>query len=214
MERDIKMCKILGYGEDAFTLWALKQCTCDILKSFQDKTSPSDCLIFYRPSFGRSGGEKSAEFGEFDAILTSLENIYLIESKWDNLSSFQDDEIVIMREQEMRHRIFSWYIMHWDKKYFNDWESFVKEQISDFQENFRNRRIAPASSILATNLQFILTTLRKQCRNLLSEDNIKNVLVFFYNKNKSTPPTKVSWKGFKLLCMDYSPEVTGNYISI
>jgi len=96
------MNRILGYGEDAFTLWALKHHTTEILKAFQDKTSPSDCLIFYRPSFGRSGGNKSAEFGEFDAILVSLENIYLIESKWDNFSRFQKHEITLSAEQKLR----------------------------------------------------------------------------------------------------------------
>ena len=83
------MCKILGYGEDALTLWALKHRTSDILESFQDQTAPSDCLIFYRPSFGRHSKEGSAVFGEFDAILVSSENIYLIESKWDNLRRFK-----------------------------------------------------------------------------------------------------------------------------
>ena len=130
------MNRILGYGEDAFTLWALKHHTTEILKAFQDKTSPSDCLIFYRPSFGRSGGNKSAEFGEFDAILVSLENIYLIESKWDNFSRFQKHEITLSAEQKLRHLIFSWYITHWNKKYCNNWESFVKEQEYRFGKKF------------------------------------------------------------------------------
>ena len=47
------MIKILGYGEDAFTLWALKHRTSKILEAFKEQTAPSDCLIFYRPSFGR-----------------------------------------------------------------------------------------------------------------------------------------------------------------
>lgn len=62
------MCKLFGYREDAFTLWALKRRTDEVLRQFNDPTNPSDCLVFYRPSFGRSGGEGSAEFGEFDAI--------------------------------------------------------------------------------------------------------------------------------------------------
>lgn len=81
------MSKIFGYGEDALTLWALKQHTSNILEEFQDKTPISNCLIFYRPSFGRGFG---SVFGEFDAILVSRENIYLIESKWDNLAEFKN----------------------------------------------------------------------------------------------------------------------------
>ena len=100
------MGEIFGYGEDALTLWALKHHTSAILETFQDQTAPSNCIIFYRPSFGRSGGSKSAEFGEFDAILASSENVYLIESKWDNLSRFNKREITLRAEQKMRHRIF------------------------------------------------------------------------------------------------------------
>ena len=207
------MCKIFGYGEDAFTLWALKYHTSDILKSFQDQTAPSNCLIFYRPSFGRSGGEKSAEFGEFDAILVSSENIYLIESKWDNLSEYEDEELVLEEKQELRHHIFSWYITHWNEKYSNDWESFTKEQMDDFQRKFPKKKIAPVDSILATNLQFILTILQKRCKKFSSEGNIKNVLLFFYNRKRSTPPTKIS-RQFNLVGIDYSQEMKGNFITL
>ena len=82
------MSKILGYGEDALTLWALKHHVPKILEEFQDKTPILDCLVFYRPSFGRHGQANSSVFGEFDAILASRKNIYLIESKWDNLTQF------------------------------------------------------------------------------------------------------------------------------
>jgi len=207
------MCKFFGYGEDAFTLWALKQHKSEILNFFRDKTPPSDCLVFYRPSFGRSGGEHSAEFGEFDAILVSFENIYLIESKWDNLAGFKNNEIELRQEQKIRHRIFSWYISHWDKKYYDNWESFVKEQMYDFQKEFKERKIAPTGSLLTTNLKFILNTLQKHCLKFSSERNIKNVLLFFYNKNKSKLPTKIS-KGFNLISIDYSKGIEGNFINL
>jgi len=207
------MCKILGYGEDAFTLWALKHHTSDILKSFQDQTAPSDCLIFYRPSFGRHSKEGSAVFGEFDAIIGSSENIYLIEGKWDNLFRFKNDEITIKKEQELRHRIFSWYITHWDKKYCNNWESFVKEQQYDFQKKFQGKTIAPIGSLLATNLEFVLNKLIEHSKRFSSEDNIKNVLLFFYNKEKSTPPSKIS-RAFKLVILDYSQRIVGNFITL
>jgi len=207
------MCKILGYGEDALTLWALKHRTSDILESFQDQTAPSDCLIFYRPSFGRHSKEGSAVFGEFDAILISSENIYLIESKWDNLLRFKKDEIILDKEQKLRHRIFSWYITHWDKKYCNNWESFVKEHQYEFQKKFRTKNIAPTGSLLATNLEFILNKLLEHCKRFSSVDNIKNVLVFFYNKEKSTPPSKIN-RAFKLVSIDYSQGITGNFVTL
>lgn len=204
------MPRLFGYGEDAFTLWALKQRVFDILEQFQDRTPPSDCLIFYRPSFGRSGGEKRAEFGEFDAIIASSECIYLIESKWDNLSPFKNDEIMIEEEQELRHRIFSWYIKHWDKKYSENWEGFVRENLDDFRKTFPKKRFAQGG-LLAENLRFILTTLQRHCAAKPSEYDIKNVLLFFYNEDKSTTPTKIN-EGFDLIGIDYSKEARGNFI--
>jgi hypothetical protein len=143
------MSSILGYGEDAFTLWTLKQHTSIVLKEFQDKTALSDCLIFYRPSFGRHSKESKAVFGEFDAIIVSLENIYLIESKWDNLSKFNKDELILRGEQKLRHQIFSWYLTHWNKKYSNDWKRFAKTQQPGFQEKFKGKTIAPIGKLLA-----------------------------------------------------------------
>lgn len=61
------MNETLGYGEDALTLWALEKHRSEILNKLDDQTTTSDCLVFFRPSFGRSGGKGSAEFGEFDS---------------------------------------------------------------------------------------------------------------------------------------------------
>ena len=208
------MCKIVGYGEDSFTLWALKHRISAILKTFQDQTFSSDCLLFYRPSFGRGCGAGTAEFGEFDSILVSRENIYLIESKWDNFSEFNDDKVTIKPVQKMRHRIFSWYITHWNKKYSNDWESFIKEQTDDFQKKFPGKKIAPNNSLLAANLEFVLNILQKHCRKSGFEQyHIKNVLLFFYNAEKSKPPTKVDGV-FRLIKLDYSQEISGNFITL
>jgi len=73
--------------------------------------------------------------------------------------------------------------------------------------------MAPTDSLLARNLDFILTTLQKHFGKVSSERNIKNVLLFFYNKNKSTPPTKIT-KGFNLVAIDYSEEIKGNFIPL
>jgi hypothetical protein len=206
------MSKILGYGEDAFTLWALTQHASDVLGRFQDKTAPSDCLIFYRPSFGRHRKENSAVFGEFDAIIVSSENICLIESKWDNLREFANDKIILGAEQKMRHKIFSWYLTHWEKKYSNEWERFVKEQQADFQKMFKGRTIAPKGSLLATNLEFVLTKSIGCCKKFTS-NNIKNLVLFFYDAKKSKKPTKVS-EPFTLIPVDYSKEIKNNFVTI
>jgi hypothetical protein len=213
------MPKIFGYGEDALTLWALKHRISVILNHFEDKTAPSQCLIFFRPSFGRRGGQKSAEFGEFDAIIASKENIYLIESKWDNLTrkKKKDDRIIIRPEQKTRHHVFSWYITHWNKKYSNNWELFRNEKIEDFRGKLKKREkeMPSKKSLLATNLQSVLTMLQNHCPNFSSEHHIKNVLLFFYNKELgSKSPTA---EEFEPIPMDYSKGIskkTGNFINL
>lgn len=202
------MSKIMGYGEDALTLWALKQRASKILDEFQDKTPISECLIFYRPSFGRHSKANSSVFGEFDAILSSRKNIYLIESKWDNLSEFKNEEIILREEQTLRHDIFSWYLTHWNKKYYGNWQTFVNENQNDFK--FKNKSIA-RGSLLARNLESVLSKLQEHCPNV-SYDNIKNVLLFFHDA-KSTPPTKTN-KGFKPIPIDYSKEINYNFIAL
>ena len=203
------MNKILGYGEDALTLWALKHHVSKILEEYQDKTTLSDCLIFYRPSFGRHSKANSSVFGEFDAIIASKENIYLIESKWDNLTDFNKDELMLRDEQTLRHRIFSWYLIHWDSKYSNEWQTFMNEQQSDFE--FKNKTVAPKNSLLARNLEAILNELKEHCKNI-SSNNIKNVLLFFHN-SKNKPPTKTD-EGFKPIPIDYSKEIKGNFVTL
>ena len=202
------MSKILGYGEDALTLWALKHHVSKILEEFQDKTELSDCLIFYRPSFGRHSKANSSVFGEFDAILASRKNIYLIESKWDNLTEFDKDELMLSDAQTLRHEVFSWYLTHWNKKYYGNWQTFINEHQNDFK--FKNKTIA-RNSLLARNLESVLSKLQEHCQNF-SLDNIKNVLLFFHDA-KNTSPTKTN-QGFKPIPIDYSKEIKGNFVTL
>ena len=207
-KRGEKMSKILGYGEDALTSWALKQHPSKILDKFQDKTPISECLIFYRPSFGRRSKSNSSVFGEFDAILASRKNIYLIESKWDNLTKFDKDELMLNDAQTLRHEVFSWYLTHWNKKYYGNWQTFANEQQNEFK--FKNKTIA-RNSLLARNLESVLNKLQEHCPSL-SSDNIKNVLLFFHDA-KNIPPTKTN-KGFIPIPIDYSKEIEGNFITL
>lgn len=207
-DRDLS--RIFGYGEDAFTFWALRNRTAHILEQFQDKTALLDCLIFYRPSFGRHSKQNSSVFGEFDAILVSRENVYLIESKWDNLSKFENDEFRLRDEQRLRHQIFSWYLTHWNTKYHDNWAKFVKEQQDEFK--FSGKTIAPSGSLLAKNLELILYETLRHCRQITSS-NIKNVMLFFYNSEKSSPPSKTNDE-FTPIPIDYSEEIKGNFVTL
>lgn len=208
-----EMDRILGYGEDAFTIWALKHRMSTILKSLKDESDPSDCIAFYRPSFGRRGGQKSPEFGEFDAVIASPKNIYLIESKWDFLFPTKNVKITLEKKQLLRHEILSWYITYWDKNYLNNWDNFVKENESNFKKKFNGKPIAISESLLAINLEFVLETLQKNCKVYSCKGNVKNVLLFFYNKKINSPPHKVP-KSFALVAVDYSGEIIGNYVKV
>lgn len=206
----IQTSKILGYGEDAFTLWGLKRHASKILKRFQDKTAPSKCLTFYRPSFGRRSRKGNSVFGEFDAIIVSPNNVYLVESKWDNLTKHKKDEVRLGREQELRHQIFSWYLMNWNNKYSGKWERFVENHKDKFR--FQRKTIPSKDSLLATNLEFILAKALKHCK-AISPKRIKNVLLFFHDGKKPKKLSKIS-KAFKVVTIDYGKSTEGNFINL
>ncbi|MCS4542092.1 MAG: hypothetical protein HY929_07235 [Euryarchaeota archaeon] len=218
------MGEILGYGEDAFTLWAIKKLISEILNKLKDRSSPSDCLIFFRPSFGRSGGKESEQFGEFDSILASPENIYLIESKWDNFSENKEDEIELEHEQVLRHELFTWYHKNWMSQGYRDWKEFRTVLQNDFERNFLDRKkaIAPVGSLLAENLEFVLRKLKEHFKEFSCVyKEPKNVLFYFYNKNRSKEIWKVRSKdvdvkdvNFEVINIDYSQYVLGNFIHL
>jgi len=213
------MNKLFGYGEDAFTLWALKKRISEILHKLNDQSNPSDCLKFFRPSFGRSGGSGSAQFGEFDSILASSEDIYLIESKWDNFSENLSDEITLDNEQILRHKILSWYFMNWTANHYLDWREFINTVQNDFITKFPDRKIAPAGSLLAQNLEFVLNKLLEHCKRFnYSPRNPKNVLLYFYNKNKSKEIKRVVFHeenfNSEVVNIDYSQYISGNFIDL
>jgi hypothetical protein len=147
-------------------------------------------------------------FGEFDAIIASPQNIYLVESKWDNLVESKKDELVIRREQLMRHQIFIWYLTHWKKKYSSKWADFIEEQQSTF--NFGRKTIAPANSLLARNLEFVLDRLLERCGAFSSDNNVKNILLFFY-RGESKAPLNIN-EAFTPIAIDYGKEVLGNCV--
>ena len=205
------MNEILGYGEDAFTLWVFKRRISQILDRLNDQSDPSNCLIFFRPSFGRRGG-----FGEFDSILASSENIYLIESKWDNFSENKDDEIILDKEQVLRHKIFSWYYMNWDARQNPDWGEFSSALQDDFIRNFPDRKIAPVGSLLAKNLEFVLKKLQEYCKKFSCKYRPRNVLFYFYDRNRSKEIRRVTAGdvNFEVVNIDYGQYILGNFITL
>jgi len=119
------------------------------------------------------------------------------------------DEIVIRREQLTRHQIFTWYLTHWKKKYSNKCIDFIQEQQSAF--NFGQKTIAPADSLLAKNLEFVLNKLLERCEAFSYENNVKNILLFFH-RGKSRTPLKIN-EAFTPIAIDCGKEAPSNFIS-
>jgi hypothetical protein len=176
--------KIIAYGEDGLTFWALTTRLEDILKQLGDDTEPSQCITIYRPSFGRSGGNSSPQFGEFDAILITSKAVYLIESKWDNVADGPRDRVVLEEVQITRHRIFAWLRREWQEIRPASWEQFRNAVGGTFTQTFPNRPLATFKRLLARNLAYLLSLLEKHPANMV------NVLLYFHRATV-TPATEI-----------------------
>src|SRR5687768_16427851 len=97
--------EILGYGEDALTLWCLTKRLGEVLTRLNDDVSETRA-VFYRPSFGKKGKHSDAapqlygpQFGEFDGIVATERGVYLIEAKWTHSGELDDVSIDLRAEQ-------------------------------------------------------------------------------------------------------------------
>jgi len=163
---------ITGYGEDFLTLWALTRKTKEALTQLKDYTNPEQCKLIYRPSFGRAGGsmkDQRAEFGEFDSILLTDKNAYLIESKWDG-NGQRKHRVNLDKTQVKRHKVFSWYLDNWVDGM--NWDQFIADKSKEFTQPFPENKIAPTSSILKKNLMEVVSQVGKK--------TLHNVLMYFY----------------------------------
>jgi hypothetical protein len=201
------MPRVISYGEDALTYWALTEKLGSILQKLEDKSDPPSCLVIYRPSFGRRGGPGRAEFGEFDAILATSRSIYLIESKWGGSSEIKEGIIKVRKEQVDRHRIFAWYFRRWRKNEFQSWLSFVKRYEAEFSKKFDGKKIAPSGSKLSRNLEYVINQLHGYTKE------ISNVLLFFRSEGTS-PPTRIVPRDFRLVIVDYQKPCGSDYLEI
>lgn len=159
--------QVLSYGEDPLTYWVLTQRLQNFLGQLSDDSSPADVLVVYRPSFGRGGSAKAtasgsprSEFGEFDAIVRSTASVYLVEAKWTRSSEHTAGQIVLRPQQVLRHQVFRWHLQAWVATRASGWGEFYGARNTEFAASFPGFTLAPAGSILAANLEFVL---RKLC---------------------------------------------------
>ena len=208
---DIDM-QILAYGEDALTLWAIKEKLAFILQALNDPSHPARCRAFFRPSFGRSGGAKSAQFGEFDFILLAEQCVYLGESKWDRSSESIHDGVLALRgEQLLRHELFKFYIEEWAFGNHATWREFADQAKPKLQEKGIVKPIAPEKSLLASNLRTTLDVIRRQYTALPA---VRNLLLYFYDGRNNGQQPRSAGEDFAVVAVDYSEVLFGNFITI
>jgi hypothetical protein len=208
--------EILAYGEDALTLWALKNRLGYILQTLDESSNPAQCQAFFRPSFGRKGGEKSSQFGEFDFILLTENYIYLGESKWDQSSEkIVDGKLVLREEQLLRHKLFKFYINEWAFGPYKDdqWQIFVEEAKPKLILENIEKPIAPANSLLAGNLQTSLQLIKEHYKGT-GQPEIRNVLIYFHRNLGDDQLPQKAGDAFNVVIIDYSKELTGSYIKL
>jgi|TARA_Y100000294_G_scaffold173607_1_gene190088 hypothetical protein len=204
--------KILGYGEDAFTLRVIQEHDSEILELLEKDSSSVNSLAFFRPSFGRSGGKNSSQFGEFDLIIATSNNVYLIESKWDNFKNNDNDVMELKSEQILRHKIFSWYYVNWSAHQYKIWNDFVEQKADMFSKLFSNKLIAQPETLLAQNLETVLVKLREYCTKYNSPIN---VLLFFHGaQSQKVKRVKSGRLKFEVINIDYSKFTENNFTSL
>jgi hypothetical protein len=186
---------ITGYGEDFLTLWALTQKTKQVLTQLEDNTDPEQCKLIYRPSFGRAGGsmkDQRAEFGEFDSILITDKNAYLIESKWDG-NGQRKHRVNLDITQVKRHRILTWYLDKWEEGV--DWDQLIANKSQEFSTHFPENKIAPASSILKKNLVEVMAQIKGK--------TLHNVLMYFHQNEPQNLRQDYPDANFKKVLLQY-----------
>jgi len=199
--------KMFGYGEDALTLWALANRLGVILEELGDDTDPSACQVFYRPSFGRRGGERRSEFGEFDFIILAGSRLYLSESKWDQSSERIKDGLLELRpEQTRRHEVFRFYLEHWAYGGYSTWPEFVEKA-----QPLIAKRLARDGTRLASNLQTVLGVIKE---HYPSQPVTSDVLLYLYGGEAEKQLPQGVGGTFELVCIDYSAARRGNFIEL
>jgi len=204
--------QILAYEEDALTVWALQNKLPLILHTLQDASLPSQCDVFFRPSFGRAGGERSSQFGEFAFILLTENCVYLGESKWDKSSeNIIDGVLTIREEQQLRHWMFKFCIEEWAYGGYANWQEFVEIAGPNLQKRGITKPLSPVNSLLASNLRTVLGVIKQ---HYTARPAVRDVLLYFYDRTLNAQPPHQASKDFSVVSIDYQDGSLGNFVKI
>jgi hypothetical protein len=202
---------ILAYGEDALTLWGITHKLPDILGALGDSSAADTCQVLFRPSFGRSGGEHSSQFGEFDFILLADHRLYLGESKWHRSGEMTKSGVLALHPvQLLRHDLFKFYVDEWAFGEYASWNDFKKAAVPKLQELGIPKPIAPEHSLLAANLRTVLGIIQGHYQPQHPE--VCNVLLYFYSGPSGKPVLDKAGSDFKVVLMDYAEVAYDNFI--
>jgi len=195
--------RVLGYGEDALTYWAVSQHVRDVVGPtgpLHDESAIGEVLFFYRPSFGRAAGAGSPQFGEFDAIVGTPKATYLVESKWTG-DPIIAGQMMLAARQVLRHQVFAWIRERWLSQCPKDWAAFYhhNRNIEDFSERFQGKPLARPETRLGSNLQYILSSLS------MCGEPTKDVLLYFHLKGSVIPQGVTDAPGFVLVPVCFDP---------
>lgn len=135
-----------------------------MLTKLYDDSNHKDCLVLYRPSFGRKTG-----LGEFDFIIFSTNAIYFGESKL-ALESYKRISIKlkpcqIKRHENMINIIKLWYSL-----------SPNKRELQNFSDNNIGICIPPKTSVLYSNLSSFLNLITDRYSKCPALKNILMVI--------------------------------------
>ena len=200
---------IYGYGEDALTLWAFKNRLAEILAQLNDSSLPEECVLFFRPSFGRRGGDESPQFGEFDFLFQAPSSLYLGEAKWDRSPEASGEGAIALRpEQLLRHRVFRQYVKEWTCGMYAAWDNFLASAVPSWPSE---KPIAPTGSLLADNLQEILRFIQSRYKGT---PEMKDVVLYLYDGGMGSAAPSSGPPGFQLVSISYGSFKRGNYIRL
>lgn len=206
---------VLGYGEDALTLWAINHRLQTILEELHDSCDPSECQAFFSPSFGRGGREGNPRFGEFDFIILSESCLYLGESKWDGFSGkVYKSALKLLENQTLRHECFRQYVNQWLGADSPTWQEFAGQAKIELSGGI-SKPLPPAGSRLARNLETVLDRIKEHF--LLSgggKPAMVDVLLYFLKGQAPAGSPRRTSDGFELVYVDYSEDSVGNFVKI
>ena len=102
--------------------------------------------------------------------------------------------------------MFRWYREHWKLPYETQWKEFVARWDAEFRGRFPGNRLAPPSSRLASNLQYVFSALGDSGRA------IEDILLYFHPKGSTAALPLVEPSSFRLVPFPYEPADNAAFI--